>query len=47
MEIYRAGLFGGQFNAPAMVIGSIVTIGILILGVVIFPRLEPAVLKEI
>jgi ABC-2 type transport system permease protein len=47
MEIYRSGLFGGQFNAPSMIIGTVVTLVILVLGVVIFPRLEPAVLKEI
>ena len=47
MEIYRAGLFGGQFNIPSMVIGAVLTLVILIAGVVTFPRLEPAVLKEI
>jgi ABC-2 type transport system permease protein len=46
-ELYRAGFFGGQFNALSMVVGVVMTLAILLLGVVTFPRLEPAVLKEI
>jgi ABC-2 type transport system permease protein len=47
MEVYRAGLFGGQVNTTAMAVGAVLTLVILVLGVVTFPRLEPAVLKEI
>jgi len=46
-ELYRAGLFGGQFNPTAILVGAVVTLGVLIVGVTTFPRLEPAVLKEI
>jgi ABC-2 type transport system permease protein len=46
-EFYRAGLFSGQFNAVAMVVGAVISLVVLLIGVVTFPRLEPAVLKEI
>jgi ABC-2 type transport system permease protein len=46
-EFYRAGLFSGRFDPLAMVIGAVITVAVLLIGVVTFPRLEPAVLKEI
>jgi ABC-2 type transport system permease protein len=46
-EFYRAGLFSGQFNAVAMGVGAVISLVVLLIGVATFPRLEPAVLKEI
>jgi ABC-type polysaccharide/polyol phosphate export permease len=46
-EFYRAGLFSGRFDAVAMIVGAVITGVVLLIGVVTFPRLEPAVLKEI
>jgi ABC-2 type transport system permease protein len=47
MELYRAGLFRGEVNVEAVVVGSILTVVIFIAGAVVFARLERAVLKEI
>lgn len=47
ITLYRAGLFADQWDTTAVVAGAVVTLGILVLGVFVFRRLEPAVLKEL
>jgi ABC-2 type transport system permease protein len=47
MEMYRAGFFHEPWNHEAAVISVIVTAITLVIGTVVFRRLEPAVLKEI
>ncbi|MFT3798452.1 ABC transporter permease [Microbacterium sp.] len=45
--LYRVGLFPQEWDTLAVVVGAAMSIGILLLGVVVFRRLEPAVLKEL
>jgi len=45
--LYRSGLFPDQWDAVAVVIACAMSLALLALGVVVFRRLEPAVLKEL
>ncbi|KXC04656.1 MULTISPECIES: ABC transporter permease [Microbacterium] len=45
--LYRVGLFPGEADVTAVLVAAVVSLGILALGVVVFRRLEPAVLKEL
>lgn len=45
--LYRAGLFPEQWDGTAVIVGIAMSIALLGLGVVVFRRLEPAVLKEL
>ena len=46
-ELYRAGLFGRQVALDTVLIGAAMTVVLLVLGAVVFARLERSVLKEI
>ncbi|PZU46393.1 MAG: sugar ABC transporter [Microbacterium sp.] len=45
--LYRSGLFPGQWDAVAVGVAALMSLALLALGVVVFRRLEPAVLKEL
>jgi ABC-type polysaccharide/polyol phosphate export systems, permease component len=45
--LYRAGLFPSQWDPLAVLVAAAMSIGALALGLVVFRRLEPAVLKEL
>lgn len=45
--LYRVGLFPQEWDTLAVLVGAAMSVVILILGVVIFRRLEPSVLKEL
>ncbi len=45
--LYRVGLFPGEADVTAVLVAAVLSLGILALGVVVFRRLEPAVLKEL
>ena len=47
IELYRAGFWADQIRLLPVVIGAALTILALVVGVVVFRRLEPAILKEI
>lgn len=47
MELYRSGFFDTELGRRAVVIAVVVSVGVLVLGVAVFKRFEPAVLKEI
>lgn len=47
LELFRSGFFRHQINVPAVLLSVVITALVLLLGVWIFKRLEPAVLKEI
>jgi ABC-2 type transport system permease protein len=46
-SIYRAGLFPGEWDTTAVLVSAVLTALVLALGIVVFRRLEPAVLKEL
>jgi ABC-2 type transport system permease protein len=46
-EIYRAGLFSGDADTGVILIGTAVSLVLLGIGLVVFSKLESAVLKEI
>lgn len=45
--LYRVGLFPGEWNAFAVLVSVAMTAVILVAGIIVFRRLEPAVLKEL
>jgi len=45
--LYRVGFFGDQWDTLTVVVGAALSVGILILGILLFPRLERPVLKEL
>ncbi|WP_299087391.1 ABC transporter permease [uncultured Microbacterium sp.] len=45
--LYRVGLFPQEWNPAAVGVGAVMCVGILVLGVVLFRRLERTVLKEL
>ena len=45
--LYRVGFFPDQWDTLTVVVGAAVSLGILGLGLVVFPRLERPVLKEL
>ncbi len=47
IELYRAGFWADQIRLLPVLIGAALTILALVVGVVVFRRLEPAILKEI
>ena len=47
LELFRAGFFRGELNRLSVASSLILTVVFLLVGAVIFRRLEPAVLKEI
>lgn len=46
-ELYRAGFWADQIQVLPIVVGAILTVVLLTLGLVVFHRLERAILKEI
>lgn len=46
-SLYRAGLFPAEWNPVAVGIAAVMSLAVLTLGIVVFRRLEPAVLKEL
>jgi ABC-2 type transport system permease protein len=46
-ELYRAGFWSDQIQVLPVAIGAVLTVVTLAVGVVVFRRLEPAILKEI
>ncbi len=47
LELYRAGFFPGPLQLAPLVIGALMSVGLLVAGILVFARLERAVLKEI
>ncbi|MDN5778494.1 MAG: ABC transporter permease [Humibacillus sp.] len=47
LEMYRGGFFPAELNIPSIISAAIITFFTLIVGTIVFKRLEPAVLKEI
>lgn len=47
LELFRAGLFSEPVNWRSVGIGTVIIVGMIVLGSTVFARLEPAVLKEI
>ncbi|MBG0717941.1 ABC transporter permease [Microbacterium sp. 2C] len=45
--LYRSGMFPEEWNLPAVGVAAAMSLAFLALGVVVFRRLEPAVLKEL
>ncbi len=45
--LYRVGFFPDQWDTLAVVVSAAMSIGILLLGIAVFRRLEPSVLKEL
>ena len=45
--LYRSGMFPEEWNLPAVGVAAAMSLVFLALGVVVFRRLEPAVLKEL
>ncbi len=45
--LYRSGMFPEEWNLPAVGVAAAISLAFLALGVVVFRRLEPAVLKEL
>ena len=45
--LYRVGLFPDQWDAVAVAVAVVVSLGILLLGIAVFRRLERSVLKEL
>ena len=45
--LYRVGFFPDQWDTFAVVMGAVLSVGILLLGIVVFRRLERSVLKEL
>ncbi len=45
--LYRVGFFPDQWDTLTVVVGAAVSLGILAIGLVVFPRLERPVLKEL
>lgn len=46
-SLYRAGLFPGQLDPLAIGVAALMSLAFLGLGILVFRRLEPAVLKEL
>ena len=46
-SLYRTGFFPEQFDALAVIVSAILSVAALVLGVFVFRRLEPTVLKEL
>ena len=47
LELFRSGFFRGEMNMVSVVSAVVITAILLVIGSVVFQRLEPAVLKEI
>ncbi|RKT77278.1 ABC-2 type transport system permease protein [Terracoccus luteus] len=47
LEMYRAGFFPEELNLPAIISSGVITLLTLVVGTIVFRRLESAVLKEI
>jgi ABC-2 type transport system permease protein len=47
MEMLRAGFFSDEWSQHAAIVSVVATFVVLLIGMVVFRRLEPAVLKEI
>lgn len=47
ITLYRVGFFPDQWDALTVIVGATLSLGILALGVWLFPRLERPVLKEL
>ena len=47
ITLYRVGFFPDQWDALTVVVGATLSLGILAIGVAVFPRLERPVLKEL
>ncbi|ALJ19398.1 ABC transporter permease [Microbacterium sp. No. 7] len=45
--LYRSGLFAQDWNGVAVAVSAVVSVLVLVLGLLVFRRLEPAVLKEL
>lgn len=45
--LYRAAFFPDQWDTLSVVVGTVMSVGILVVGVVVFRRLERPVLKEL
>lgn len=47
LELYRAGFFAAELNYGSVALSVVISLAVLVVGTVVFRRLEPAVLKEI
>jgi ABC-2 type transport system permease protein len=47
LELFRAGFFRGEMNILSVASACVMTVVLLLVGAVVFKRMEPAVLKEI
>ncbi|MEO7753049.1 MAG: ABC transporter permease [Terracoccus sp.] len=47
LELYRAGFFPGPLQRAPLIMGALMSVGLLVAGILVFARLERAVLKEI
>lgn len=47
LELYRAGMFPNHINRAPLLVGVTMSVGFLIVGLIVFARMERAVLKEI
>lgn len=47
ITLYRVGFFPDQWDVLTVVVGAALSVGILVIGVMVFPRLERPVLKEL
>jgi ABC-2 type transport system permease protein len=47
LELFRSGFFKGEMNLLSVSSAILLTVVLLLVGSVVFKRLEPAVLKEI
>ena len=46
-SLYRVGFFPDQWHTPSILIGTVMSIGILIIGIITFRSLERPILKEL
>ena len=47
LELYRAGFFPNELNLAAVLLALLISLGLLVVGTVVFEKLESPVLKEI
>jgi ABC-2 type transport system permease protein len=47
LELFRSGFFKGEMNLLSVASACVMTVLLLLIGAVVFKRMEPAVLKEI
>jgi ABC-2 type transport system permease protein len=47
LELYRAGFFPNDLNYKSVMLSAVLSFGVLVVGTIVFERLESSVLKEI